>query len=76
MGRRLRRRNDGDNVNNVQCKPNWNCHYESPLYNVYILMKNLLKVEFKKKKKLEASSAKPCLQSKEKQKVLRTQLIW
>jgi hypothetical protein len=22
--------NDGDYVTNVQYKPNWNCHYESP----------------------------------------------
>jgi hypothetical protein len=26
---RLRGRNDGGNVNNVQYKSNWNCHYES-----------------------------------------------
>jgi hypothetical protein len=30
MGRGLRGRDDGGNVNNVQYKPNWNCHYESP----------------------------------------------
>jgi hypothetical protein len=29
-GRRLRGRDDGGNVNNVQYKFNWNCHYESP----------------------------------------------
>jgi hypothetical protein len=23
----------GDNLTNVQCKPIWNCHNESPLYN-------------------------------------------
>jgi hypothetical protein len=32
---------DGGNVNNVQHKSNWNCQYESPLYNEYILIKNL-----------------------------------
>jgi hypothetical protein len=34
-------------VTKVQYKSNQNCHYEFPLYNEYILVKNL----FKKKKK-------------------------
>jgi hypothetical protein len=29
-GRKLRGRDDGGNVNNVQYKSNQNCHYESP----------------------------------------------
>jgi hypothetical protein len=41
VGRGLRRRDDGGNVNNVQ----WNCHYEPRLYNEYILIK---KIYFKK----------------------------
>jgi hypothetical protein len=45
-GRGLRGRNDGGDLTNVQYKPNWNCHYESPPYNKYILIKN-----YKKKKK-------------------------
>jgi hypothetical protein len=39
-GRGLRGRDDEGNVTNVQYKSNWNCHYESPLYNEYILIKN------------------------------------
>jgi hypothetical protein len=39
VGRGLRWRDDGGNINNVQHKSNWNCHYESPLYNEYILIK-------------------------------------
>jgi hypothetical protein len=38
----LRGRDDEDNVNNVQYKSNWNCHYESPPYNEYILIKNCI----------------------------------
>jgi hypothetical protein len=30
-GRVLRGRDDGGNVNNVQYKSNWNCHYEFPV---------------------------------------------
>jgi hypothetical protein len=30
VGRGLRGRDDGDNVNDVQYKTNQNCHYESP----------------------------------------------
>jgi hypothetical protein len=30
IGRGLRGRDDGGNVNNVQYKSNQNCHYESP----------------------------------------------
>jgi hypothetical protein len=37
--RRVRGRVDGGDVTNVQYKPNWNFHYESPLYNEYILIK-------------------------------------
>jgi hypothetical protein len=33
VGKRLRGRDDGGNVNNVQYKSNRNYHYESPLYN-------------------------------------------
>jgi hypothetical protein len=38
-GRRLRERDDRGSINNVQYKSNWNCHYESSLYNEYILIK-------------------------------------
>jgi hypothetical protein len=48
VGRRLRGRNNGGSVTNVQNKSNWNCHYESPLYNEYILIKII--VERKQKK--------------------------
>jgi hypothetical protein len=44
VGNGLRGREDEGNVNNVQYKSNWNCHFESPLYNEYILIK-----AFKKK---------------------------
>jgi hypothetical protein len=30
VGKELRGRDTGNNVNNVQYKCNWNCHYESP----------------------------------------------
>jgi hypothetical protein len=30
---------DEGNVNNAQYKSNWNCHYKSPLYYEYILIK-------------------------------------
>jgi hypothetical protein len=43
VGRRLRGRDSGGNVNNVQYTSNRNCHYE-PLHNEYILMQNLLKI--------------------------------
>jgi hypothetical protein len=39
-GMGLRGRDYGDNVTNVQYKSNQNCHYESLLYNEYILIKN------------------------------------
>jgi hypothetical protein len=39
VGRGLRGRDDGGNVNNVQYKSNQNCHYKSPLYNEYTLIK-------------------------------------
>jgi hypothetical protein len=35
----LRGRGDGGSENNVQCKSDWNCHYESPPYNEYMLIK-------------------------------------
>jgi hypothetical protein len=41
--RGLRRRYNGDDATNVQYKSNWNCHYESSLYNEYILIKDLFK---------------------------------
>jgi hypothetical protein len=34
-------RNGGGDLNNEQCKPIWNYNNESPLYNKYILIKNL-----------------------------------
>jgi hypothetical protein len=37
VGKALRGRDDGGNINNVQYKSNQNCHDESPLYNEYIL---------------------------------------
>jgi hypothetical protein len=43
-GRGLRGRDDGGDVTNVQYKSNQNCHYESPLYNPYILIKKIFKV--------------------------------
>jgi hypothetical protein len=43
--RGLRGRDDGGDITSIQCKPNWNCHYESPLYNKYILIKSFLKKE-------------------------------
>jgi hypothetical protein len=52
VGRALRGRDDGGNVNNVQYKSNQNCHCESPpppLYNEYILINNY----FKKKRERE-----------------------
>jgi hypothetical protein len=38
--RGLQGRDNGGDVNNVQCKSDRNCHYESPPYNEYILIKN------------------------------------
>jgi hypothetical protein len=37
----LRRGDDGGDITNVQYKSSWNCRYKSPLYNEYILIKNL-----------------------------------
>jgi hypothetical protein len=31
--------NYGGNVNNIQYKSNWNCHYKCPPYNEYSLIK-------------------------------------
>jgi hypothetical protein len=42
-GRWLRGRDGGGDLTNVQYKPIQNCHYESPLYNEYIIIKNFLK---------------------------------
>jgi hypothetical protein len=39
LGRSLRGRDNGGNVNNVQYKTDRNCHCDSP-YNEYILIKN------------------------------------
>jgi hypothetical protein len=39
VGRGLRGRDGGGNVNNVHYKPNQNCHHESPLSNKYRLIK-------------------------------------
>jgi hypothetical protein len=39
---RLRRRDSGGDLTNVQYKPVWNCHNEYPLYNKYILIKKLM----------------------------------
>jgi hypothetical protein len=36
----LRGRDDEGSVNNVQYKSNQNCHYDSLLYNEYILIRN------------------------------------
>jgi hypothetical protein len=44
VGRGLRGRDDGGNVNNVQYKSNGNCQYEYSLYNEYFL----IKIYFKK----------------------------
>jgi hypothetical protein len=37
--RKMKGKDGGDNVNNVQYKSNQNRHYKSPLYNEYILIK-------------------------------------
>jgi hypothetical protein len=39
VGRKLRGRDNGDNVNNVQYKTDQNCHCKSP-HNEYIIIKN------------------------------------
>jgi hypothetical protein len=41
MERESTGRNSGGHVINVQYKPIWNCHNEFPLYNEYVLLKNL-----------------------------------
>jgi hypothetical protein len=49
VGRGLRGRENGGNVNNVQSKSNWNCHYTTPPpYNEYILIKKRKRKEEKK----------------------------
>jgi hypothetical protein len=48
-GRGLRGRDGGGDLTNVQYKPIWNCHYEFPQYNKYILIKTLNKLLNKSK---------------------------
>jgi hypothetical protein len=48
----MERDGEGD-LTNVQYKPIWNCHNESPLYNEYILIK-----KSKKRKKAAVSWVK------------------
>jgi hypothetical protein len=43
VGRGLRGRDHGGNVNNVQYKSNQNCHCNSPPCNEYVLIKILFK---------------------------------
>jgi hypothetical protein len=50
----LRGRDNGGYITNVQCKANWNCHYESLLYNKYIPTKNI------KIKQEEHKKERPC----------------
>jgi hypothetical protein len=38
-GGELSRRDGGSDLMNVQYKPIWNCHSESPLYNEHIQIK-------------------------------------
>jgi hypothetical protein len=45
VGRELKGRGDGGNVNNVQYKSNQNCYYKCPPYNEYILIKIILKFQ-------------------------------
>jgi hypothetical protein len=52
--RGLRGRDDGGNVNNVQYQ---NCHYRSPLYNEYFLIKIYLKKKQQKKHHFSPSEA-------------------
>jgi hypothetical protein len=47
VGRRLRGRDDGGSINSVQYKYTWNCLYESPLHNEYIILK-VYKIKKKK----------------------------
>jgi hypothetical protein len=39
-GKKVRGRDAGGEQISVQYKTIWNCQYESPLYNKYILIKN------------------------------------
>jgi hypothetical protein len=41
VGRRLRGRDRGGDLTNVQYKPIWNCHNKSTLYNEYILINKI-----------------------------------
>jgi hypothetical protein len=40
VGIGLRGRDSRGDLTNVQYKPTWNCHNESPLYNEHTLIKN------------------------------------
>jgi hypothetical protein len=51
VGKGLKGRNGGGDLIDVQYKPIWNCHSESPLYNEYILIK-IKKRKIKNNKKL------------------------
>jgi hypothetical protein len=64
-------RDDGGNVNNVQYEFNQNCHYEPPLNNEHILIKNLYKKGswfkaqcYKKQNKTNKTNRKKCSTSK------------
>jgi hypothetical protein len=41
VGRDLKKRDSGDDLTNVQYKPIWNFHNESPLCNEYVLIKKI-----------------------------------
>jgi hypothetical protein len=41
VGMGSRGKDGGGDITNAQYKLIWNCHNESPLYNKYILIKNL-----------------------------------
>jgi hypothetical protein len=43
--RKSRERDSGDDLINVQYKPIWNCHNESPPYSEHILIKNHEKIK-------------------------------
>jgi hypothetical protein len=43
-GRLLSGRDNRGDVSNVHCKANQNCHYESPLYNEYIIIIIIIKL--------------------------------
>jgi hypothetical protein len=43
MERGLKVGEGGGDLTNVKYKPNWNCYYESPMYNKCILIKTFYK---------------------------------